>query len=157
MKFNGNYLKEFWWTDFYKWIKTGKKKKSLKVSKKTRLEWINPVFTYHSLIRLSERVCNKYIKYCTIKAWKYLIKWEFEAWWIPPKLIKSCIHDIKHSMQKDLLYNESRDAFAIRWKICIYIISRTHEIITIYKEFEKEQKKEYRAVANRDAIIFFNL
>lgn len=157
MKFNWSFLTEFNWTDYYKWVKTKKKVKSIKSSKENRLLKVDPIFTYHSLQRLSERVCEKYKKYWWIRAGKYLVKWEFDAWWINPKLITDCILDIKHSMKKDLLYDWETESFAIRWKICIYIVSRKSEIITIYKEFNSEQKKKYRALANRDALILFNL
>lgn len=157
MKYNWNFINEFWWTDFYKWIKKKKKVAKVSISKSDRLIKIEPIFTRHSLQRLSERICTKYKKEWQVRAWKYLINWEFESWWIPPKLITDCILDIKHSMHKNLLYSDMTESFAINGKICIYIISRQHEIITLFKEFDKEQKKLYRAVANRDALIFFNL
>lgn len=156
MKYDWKFFTQFAWTKLD--VKPKKKKPKIVLTpRRQRLQSIAPVFTFHSLQRLSERVCHRYKKPSRVIIGNYIVPCLLEWWWIPPRLIQDCIEDIQHSMFTDVMYSEERNTFAIHGERAIYIMSKEHAIVTLYKEFEKEEKKKYRKASQRDTLAYFNL
>lgn len=135
----------------------GKKKKKVSSpkSKYARFEeQFHPSFTYHALVRLSERLQKPRIKDVYIRCGKFSISWPLLWNWIEPQLIRDVIDDITHSAMKGCLFSEKTQRVLIKWRKAFYALSHDHTIITIMAELEKEYRKEQEYTGMSQAHLF---
>lgn len=132
-------------------------KKNIKWYKSSKLLSFNPVWTYHALKRLSDRIQVKRNRVINIRVCWKLVRWPVYTWWIDPDLIRKCNEDMKHSIFHGCHWDSDTMRFAIVGKIATYIIWRDSSIITVYKEFTIDQKKSYKLMKHSDIKILFAL
>lgn len=135
-----------WWVEKRSNIVKKKKERNIKTQKIVnkniiagiQSQW-TPNFSYHSLVRISERIAPKvtdrsYVLINNQKLW-----YTRTIWWITPKLLKSVIADIRYSFIT-YLYSTESDTILTRGKLAKYIIAKWWEIITVITD-EKLEKK----------------
>lgn len=135
-----------WWVEKRNNIVKKKKERNIKIQKIKNKNiiadiqsWWIPNFTYHALVRISERIAPKvtdrsYVLINNQKLW-----YTRNIWWITPKLLKSVISDIRHSFIT-YLYSTESDTILTCGKLAKYIIAKWWEIITVITD-EKLEKK----------------
>lgn len=125
---------------------------------KQRNEMINfnPILTYHAIDRISERLCKPRVKKCSIIINWQLVTYEKEANWIDPKFFWKILWDIKSSIF-EMTYYHPEKWLITEWKYWYYVLSPMQEVITVYKDFKPEYKKNSTNVDFRFRSRYFNL
>lgn len=155
-----------WWMEKRSNIVKKKKERNIKTQKivnkniiaDIQSQWI-PNFSYHSLVRISERIAPKvtdrsYVLFKNQKLW-----YTRSVWWITPKLLRSVIADIRHSFIH-YLYSTESDTILTKWTLAKYIIAKWWEIITIITDEKLEnkymKKHKFITVKSHSLKIFLN-
>lgn len=112
-------------------------------SKSTRqlitLSEFQPRFTFHSLLRLSQRIQEPRRRPVSILLNDHTtVTGQMLAKWINPRLITACIKDIKENMLVKSHYSEEEKRLLVRGTIAWYAMAKGKkgEIITLFRKPE---------------------
>jgi len=155
-----------WWIETRDRIAKWKKNRDIKRQKivnKLIIYWIQqwwiPNFSYHSLVRISERIAPKIVTRSHIEVNNQKLWYTRTVWWITPKLLKSVIADIRNSFIT-YLYSTESDTILTRWKLAKYIIAKWWEVITVItdEKLEKKYMKKHKfiTVESHSLKLFLN-
>lgn len=155
-----------WWVEKRNNIVKKKKERNIKIQKIKNKNiiadiqsWWIPNFTYHALVRISERIAPKITDRSYVLVNNQRLWYTRTVWWITPKLLRSVIADIRHSFI-NYLYSTESDTILTKWKLAKYIIAKWWEIITVItdEKLEKQYVKKHKfiTVESHSLKIFLN-
>lgn len=155
-----------WWVEKRSNIVKKKKERNIKRQKIVNKNiiagiqsWWIPNFSYHALVRISERIAPKITDRSYVLVNNQRLWYTRTVWWITPKLLRSVIADIRHSFI-NYLYSTESDTILTKWKLAKYIIAKWWEIITVItdEKLEKQYVKKHKfiTVESHSLKIFLN-
>jgi hypothetical protein len=155
-----------WWIETRKRIAKWKKNRDItrqNIRNKMVIYWIQqwwiPNFSYHSIVRISERIAPKIPTKRSIVIQHKNVWYIENVSWVTPKLLRSVIADIRHSFI-NYLYSTESDTILTRWKLAKYIIAKWWEVITVItdEKLEKKYMKKHKfiTVESHSLKIFLN-
>ncbi len=109
------------------------------------LSQFEPILTRHMIQRFGQRYCPETFKPWYIVIQNTNVKFNKPWHWIPPSILPKLIKDIKLSLFSTTYYIEWKWLIT-EWEYGFYIISPFCEIITFYREMEKDYKKAAKNV-----------
>jgi len=110
----------------------------------------NPIFSFHSLKRISERFSElSYSKEIVEICWEY-ISYNQTTRWIKPSMIRYLLEDIQRHIF-NIWVSEEREWFLLKGKKIWYVIGKWQEIITVHPHewFSYISKYKYRPLAKK--------